>query len=306
MSTVMSTALVTAGDSRWDDAAMVRTLKETVCKGATDAQFRMFVEICKSTGLNPLLKEIWFVPGVGIMAARDGYLRVANEHPMFDGMETRVERDADGVPIKATCTVWRKDRSHPTVCEAFYNEYKKDSQVWRTYKSAMIGKVAEVLTLKRSFAINGVVTEEEIGQQGSQSAADRVATEKIERMKTSGVSVNEPLDAEDVTARPVPIELAEWFKRLDADSKQTKAAFAVVRQAMLDKGGIYGGTTYDRITENFRAKYPKGNLIPSQAVKDCLLDLWACMETLTDPTAVLGDLVTPGDTELLITEKGAI
>lgn len=148
----------------WDSREMLDTLKQTVCRGATDAQFRMFLEVCKGTGLNPFLKEIWFVPNVGVMAGRDGYLRVANEHPMFNGMETLVERDKEGMPIKATCKVWRKDREHPVTCEAYYNEYRKDSQVWKTYKSAMISKVAEVLALKRSFSINGLVTEEEIGE----------------------------------------------------------------------------------------------------------------------------------------------
>lgn len=150
--------------SQYDDPELVATIKATVCKGATDMQLRMFLEVCKRTGLDPFLREIWFVAQTGvIMAARDGYLRVANEHPQFDGMETRVERDEKNIPIKATCTVWRKDRAHPTICEAFYNEYVKSSQVWQQYKSAMIGKIAEVLALKRTFAINGVVTEEEIG-----------------------------------------------------------------------------------------------------------------------------------------------
>jgi phage recombination protein Bet len=159
---------------------MVETLKQTVCKGATDAQFRMFSEVCKATGLNPFLKEIWYVPNVGVMAARDGYLRVANSHPQFDGMETRVERDEKNIPIKAICSVWRKDRGHPITCEAFYSEYKKNSSVWQTYPSAMISKVAEVLALKRSFAINGVVTEEEIGGDGPpQETPQQVAERQI-------------------------------------------------------------------------------------------------------------------------------
>ena len=167
-------------------ADVIKTIKETVAKGATDAQLAMFLEVCRATGLNCFLHEIWFVPGVGIMAGRDGYLRVANEHPQFDGIETRVDRDDNSVPIKATCTVWRKDRSHPTVCEAYYNEYKKSSQVWQTYKSAMIGKVAEVLALKRAFSINGVITEEEVGEQepqGSIEAAQEVAKRKIAERK---------------------------------------------------------------------------------------------------------------------------
>ena len=128
------------------------------------------------------MKEIWFVPGVGVMAGRDGYLRVANESPQFDGMETRVERDAKNVPIKATCSVWRKDRSHPITCEAYYNEYKRSGGVWDKYPSAMISKVAEVLALKRSFSINGVVTEEEIGEQ------EPTRAEKVQAAKEVGAA----------------------------------------------------------------------------------------------------------------------
>lgn len=190
--------------SPWDSREMVDTLKQTVCKGATDAQFRMFVEVCKATGLNPFLKEIWFVPAVGVMAGRDGYLRIANEHPQFDGMETRVERDEKGVPIKATCSVWRKDRGHAITCEAWFSEYRKNGNVWQTYPSAMISKVAEVLALKRSFAINGIVTEEEIGteqERGSKEAPQEVAQRRIQQLKSipAGSTVS-PAQMADVDA----------------------------------------------------------------------------------------------------------
>jgi phage recombination protein Bet len=162
---------------------VIEAIKQTVCRGATDAQLRMFLEVCKATGLNPFIKgEIWFVPEKSIiMAGRDGYLRVANEHPAFDGMETHVERDERGVPIKAVCTVWRKDRNHPTVCEAYYSEYKKAGAVWQQYPSAMISKVAETLALKRSFAINGVLTEEEIGHDEPAQEKPQPKPEALER-----------------------------------------------------------------------------------------------------------------------------
>jgi phage recombination protein Bet len=159
-------------NSRYDQAEIVNVIRQTVAKGASDAQLRMFLEVCRSTGLDPFLKEIYFVSEKSIiMASRDGYLRVANEHPQFDGMETRVERDERNVPIKATCSVWRKDRSHAITCEAYYSEYKKPGPVWSQYPSAMISKVAEVLALKRSFAINGVVTEEEMGTERASNVA---------------------------------------------------------------------------------------------------------------------------------------
>lgn len=188
----MNTALTAPQVTNWEDQELVKAIKDTVCRGATDSQFRMFAEVCKATGLNPWLREIWFVPNVGVMAGRDGYLRIANDHPMFDGMSTTVERDAEGIPIKATCSVWRKDRAHPITCEAFYNEYRKNSQVWQTYKSAMISKVAEVLALKRSFSINGIVTEEEIGEHklAAQDAQQDVAQRKIKELSAPKYNPN--------------------------------------------------------------------------------------------------------------------
>ena len=202
---------------------MVDTLKQTVCKGATDAQFRMFVEVCKSTGLNPFLKEIWYVPSVGVMAGRDGYLRVANEHPQFDGMETRVERDDKGVPIKAICSVYRKDRGHPITCEAYYSEYRKSGNVWSTYPSAMISKVAEVLALKRGFAINGIVTEEEIGtteERGSKEAQQDVAQRRIKEL-----SAPSPQEVQEAIASGTTVK----------DYEQRHTAMILEANAVLDE-----------------------------------------------------------------------
>ena len=214
---------------RYNDETMLNTLRETVCKGATIPQFRMFIEVCKGTGLNPFLKEIWFVPGVGVMAGRDGYLRVANESPQFDGMETRVERDAKNVPIKATCSVWRKDRSHPITCEAYYNEYKRSGGVWDKYPSAMISKVAEVLALKRSFSINGVVTEEEIGEQEPTraekvQAAKEVGAAKLATMQGE-VHQAEFVEQPEMAEAPAKISFKalESFKDIKAEFKKLGA-----------------------------------------------------------------------------------
>ena len=53
----VTTALVSPQSIQWDDEALINTIKETVCKGATPSEFRMFVEVCKATGLNPFLRE---------------------------------------------------------------------------------------------------------------------------------------------------------------------------------------------------------------------------------------------------------
>ena len=227
----MSTAIATTANDvdKWADQEMINTLKDTVCKGATNAQFRMFAEVCKATGLSPWLREIWFVPGVGVMAGRDGYLRVANENPMFDGMETKVERDAQSKPVKATCSVWRKDRSHPITCEAYFNEYKKAGNVWQTYPSAMISKVAEVLALKRSFSINGVVTEEEMGEQ-EPTRAEKVQAAKdvgAAKLATMQGEVHQAQFVEQPEMAEAPAKISfkalESFKDIKAELKKLGA-----------------------------------------------------------------------------------
>ena len=266
-----------AAVDKYSQQEMVDTLKQTVCKGATDAQFRMFIEVCRTTGLNPFLREIWFVPQVGIMAGRDGYLAVANKHAQFDGMETRVERDAKNVPIKATCTVWRKDRAHPIICEAYYSEYKKASGVWSQYPSAMISKVAEVLALKRSFAINGVVTEEEIGTgepRGSVEAARAVAEEKISG-STPLVSQSDAAPVSESSTDTAPVNPLDNVLATFGSKAAINQAFAELKKAWLkyeseeawsatlDQYGIEG--------DNYRSI---GN------AKKCFTALWRATEKM--------------------------
>ncbi len=218
--------------SRFDDPALVKVITETVAKGATPAQLAMFLQVCKRTGLDPFLKEIWYVAEKGIiMAGRDGYLRVANENPQFDGIETRVERTEAGIPIKAVCTVWRKDRSHPTICEAYYNEYKSGSPVWTKYPSAMISKVAEVLALKRSFAINGVVSEEEM------DATNHPAPPTVKA--TSGTVT--------IEAPPVPEEVQRMWGQMTSVAR-TVEVFEILEQKMRTvMGAAAGQSEYERI-----------------------------------------------------------
>lgn len=162
----------------------VDVIKETVAKGATDAQLFMFLELAARYGLDPFAKEIWCVNmggGMTIMASRDGYLKAAQRDPDFDGLKAFVVREGDefsvdpvqdtvnhkfgakrGAILGAWAIAYHKNR-RPVIVWAEFNEYNKTTQVWKIYPSAMIQKVAEVMALKRQYGINGLVTQEEIG-----------------------------------------------------------------------------------------------------------------------------------------------
>ena len=141
-------------------------LLATVAKGATEAEFQMFWEFCKSTGLNPFKKEIWFIKtgaGVQMMTGINGFLSIANNHPQFDGMTVKID-EQDGKLISATCTVYRKDRKYPSEATVYYSEYAKNSPIWKQMPRMMLQKVAKSVALREAFPqeLNGVYTQEEM------------------------------------------------------------------------------------------------------------------------------------------------
>jgi phage recombination protein Bet len=214
----------------------VDTLKQTVAKGATDAQLDMFLTLCSRYQLDPLLREIWFVPQVGIISSRDGYLKVAQRDVDFDGIVSAAVCEGDefeiepmipnvkhkfgpdrGKVIGAYAVVFHKQR-RPVVCYASLSEYKKSSSVWTTYTSAMICKVAEVLALKRQFGISGLVTEEEIGVQ-EEAPRPKVSTPVAK--KTTQVDLSK-MRAELEAAKDV-IGAESFFRILGAEGYETVA-----------------------------------------------------------------------------------
>jgi phage recombination protein Bet len=145
----------------------------------------MFLHVAKSYGLDPFNKEIFFwkvKDKPTIMTSRDGYLKIADRHPQYDGLVSDVVRKNDGFKRKsdgieheygtergdivgAYALVYRKDRSYPVYVFAPFEEYRSDNKVWYQYPSAMILKVAESMALKRSFSLSGLVSREEMDVQ---------------------------------------------------------------------------------------------------------------------------------------------
>ena len=161
-------------------------IKNTVAKDATDDELEMFLHLAKQYGLDPFQSEIYFwkygSKDPTIMTSRDGYLKIANQNPAFDGMDSGViypgdsfKKTPDGIdheldidnmsktPKGAYAVVYRSDRKIPTRVVVPFKDYKKSNKVWNSYPSAMIQKVAESMALKRAFSVSGLVSKEEIG-----------------------------------------------------------------------------------------------------------------------------------------------
>lgn len=170
---------------------MIQTIKQTVCKGATDSELKLFLNIASSSGLNPFRKEIWFVKvRTGdnmIMTSRDGYLKIAQKDPNFlkvqsmgvhendkfettmvNGEITEVKHSFGsdrGKLIGAYAFLKSRDGTQDLYNYSELKPYYKGNNVWKHYTEAMIRKVAEVDVLKRFGGISGLVTYEEMGYQ---------------------------------------------------------------------------------------------------------------------------------------------
>lgn len=167
----------------YSDKELLKTLRNTVAIGATDDEFKMFTLFCQSTGLNPLKKEIWFIKTKGymkdgvqvdgrvqMMTGINGYLAIANRHPMFDGMEMHVEKQSvKKFPEYVEVKVWRKDRSRPCIARAYWDEYYQAGRngkpsIWDQKPVTMLAKVAKSIGLRESFPqeMSGLYTDDEM------------------------------------------------------------------------------------------------------------------------------------------------
>ena len=76
----------------------INTIRNTVAKGASDSELKMFLSLASAHSLNPFQHEIWFVKIGGqntIITARDGYLKIAQNNPHFRGMEADIIYSGD-------------------------------------------------------------------------------------------------------------------------------------------------------------------------------------------------------------------
>jgi phage recombination protein Bet len=190
----------------------VETIRNTVADNANPDELRMFLHIAKSYGLDPFNKEIFFWKIDGrptIMTSRDGYLKIADRNPNYDGLVSDVVRENDkfrrketginhqygtnrGQIIGAYALVYRKDRKYPVYVFAPYDEYKADKRVWNSYPSAMILKVAESMALKRAFTVSGLVSREEMNtQQMEDNNYDDVPFSQVQNSNDQSVDVEE-------------------------------------------------------------------------------------------------------------------
>lgn len=153
-----------AGRLSVEPAKLLDTLKATVFKNASNEELLALVVVSNTYGLNPLLKEIYAFPGKGggiqPIVSIDGWIRMTNDHPQFDGMELDVEFQ-DGKPWSATCKIYRKDRAKPAVVTEYFAECFRATEPWKQFPARMLRHKALKECARVAFGFSGITDEDE-------------------------------------------------------------------------------------------------------------------------------------------------
>ena len=159
-----SALAVMAGRCNVDPAKLHSTLKNTVFKGATDDELLALVVTANTYELNPILKELYAFPkkggGIAPMVGVDGWIKIANRQPNFDGMDVEVFGDGKA-PTHATGTIYLKDRSHPVRVTEYYDECKRNTEPWNQMPRRMLRNKAIIQAIRLAFGVSGIHDEDE-------------------------------------------------------------------------------------------------------------------------------------------------
>lgn len=168
-----------------EPATFQAVIKATVMpSNASNEQLAAFLMVANTYDLNPVTKEIYAFPGQGggvtHVVGVDGWITLANRHPQYDGLEFEYIEDEKGAPIACTCTVYRKDRGHPTRVTEYMAECARGTQPWKSHPRRMLRNKALIQGIRYAMGFAGIHDEDDAevirGDYKVVSSADTLRT----------------------------------------------------------------------------------------------------------------------------------
>lgn len=142
-----------------------------------EAELISFLIACNEYDLNPLLREIYAFPkkggGFQTIVGVDGWVKIANRHPAFNGMEFIDATTQDGQLLAVKCRIFRKDREYPIEAVEYMTECKRSTDPWRQMPARMLRNRALCQAVRMSFGVCGAMNQDEFERwQEVQSACE--------------------------------------------------------------------------------------------------------------------------------------
>jgi phage recombination protein Bet len=159
-----------------DQTKLMENLKATCFKGASNEEFQTLVIVANQYQLNPFLKELYAFPkkggGVVPLVGVDGWIKIANREPDYDGMDVEIFGDGDK-PTHGTCTIYHKSRSHPTVVTEYYKECYRNTDPWNQMPRRQMRNKTIIQAVRVAFGVSGIHDEDEAEDVGMRDVTPR-------------------------------------------------------------------------------------------------------------------------------------
>jgi phage recombination protein Bet len=187
-----------AGRYNIDPNKLLATLKATAFRqrnnrDITDEQMAALLIVADQYKLNPFTKEIFAYEDKGAIVpvvSVDGWARIINEHPAFNGLEFRYSEEMETPAAGKACPVWceiliyRKDRDRPTIVREYLDETyqgprgeNKINGPWQSHTKRMLRHKVLIQGARIAFGFAGIYDEDEADRivEHDMGAAETVA-----------------------------------------------------------------------------------------------------------------------------------
>lgn len=140
-------------------STLAKTIFPQRAGAATPEQVAALCIVADQYDLNPFTREIYAFPdkqgGIVPVLSVDGWYKIINRHPEFDGLTIEMGYDGQGHPASCTCTIHRKDRRHPTVITEYLEECKRNTPPWQQSPRRMLRHraIAQCARVAFGFAV---------------------------------------------------------------------------------------------------------------------------------------------------------
>ena len=293
MSNLIITQAAKLGESfgmEGDGHELLQILKSTAFKGqVTDAQMAALMVVANQYQLNPFTRELFAFPdknnGIVPVVGVDGWSRIINSHPQFDGIEFEQNDES------CTCIIYRKDRNRPIKVTEWMAECKRNGMgPWQSHPRRMLRHKAMIQCARLAFGYGGIYDQDE---------AERIveATPVKHMGHAEVVQPEQPKELPEWPADRWAAGLPKWLKGI-ADGKPLDEVLAWLRS----KGTVTPEQEQQLRAEAAKLQKPVHDAAPDapsvdpvklaadmQACADLdkLYELAGLMEVVTDEAAAM-------------------
>ncbi|AJK27707.1 RecT family recombinase [Paenibacillus larvae] len=255
----------------------LKTIKETIARGATDPQFNLFVRTAAAAGLNPFLNQIYCIvyngkngPQMSIQISVEGIVSLGKKHPEYKGFIAAEVKENDefkanyqkgeveheittmqrGQTVGAYCIAYREGAPNVLVIvtkdQVEHHLKGRNPDMWRDYFDDMITKHAIKRAFKRQYGVE--ISEDNHTAQNS--------VENIPAYEPTRKDITQEVDVTATSPEP-KIEHPKQQTTAETDDEKLRQLKAEMKEKF-KKLGITGKEEMEAyLSEHFKMKGDK-------------------------------------------------